>query len=65
MPQAKEIKYRGYSVRISGQESSWHFAATPDNPDLRLLRQSEFTAAALTEDQALQDAKQRIDRLLD
>ena len=65
MPPAKEIKYRGYSVRISGQESSWHFAATPDNSDLPSLSQSEFTAAALTEDQALQDAKQRIDRLLD
>ena len=61
---AKETDYRGYRITVYADGRSWRFAAKPKTPDLPILILNEFTAPGVTEDQALQDAKQRIDRLL-
>jgi hypothetical protein len=57
-------EYRGYRIYTFGSGSSWSFSASPITPFLPILPWGVFASSATTEVLAIEEAKERIDRLL-
>ena len=47
-----------------GKGASWRYYVTPLTPDLPILSHTIYEVPGVTEDEAIADAKQRIDPLL-
>jgi hypothetical protein len=59
-----QTAYRGYGIDVFGTGNHWHFSGRPIGFNLPILTHNAFALKAKSEELALADAKQRIDRLL-
>ena len=56
--------YRGYEIVVQANGHGWRVWAHPRTPDLPITRHCSFHVDADTTDQALVEARKRIDDLL-
>jgi hypothetical protein len=56
--------YRGYQIEPRREWSNWCVSIHPTRSDLPILSQSTLQSLTPQKDEALADAKQRIDRIL-
>jgi len=57
-------RYRGYQIEPRREWSTWCVSIHPTRSDLPILSQSTLQSLTPQKDEALADAKQRIDRIL-
>lgn len=63
-PNKKRIQYRGYNLTVALSGHGWRIWAVPLTPDLPILLRHSFTVPASSDDDAMEHAKERVDRLL-
>ena len=56
--------YRGYEIVVEANAHGWRVWAHPRTPDLPITRHRSFHVDADTTDEALKEARRRIDDLL-
>jgi hypothetical protein len=62
--QEHETEYRGYKIKAEHKGKNWFFSVSPTRPELPLMRRYRFQADVRTADEAITQAKRRVDRLL-
>jgi hypothetical protein len=65
MTSQEHSRYRGYKIRPQRQWSSWCVDIYPTRPDLPLLARSILDTLAPRKNEAIEEAKETIDRALD
>ena len=65
MTSQEHSRYRGYKIRLQRQWSSWCAGIYPTRADLPLLARSILDTLAPRKHQAIEGAKEAIDRALD
>ena len=65
MTTTEENRYRGYNIVPMRQWSQWCASVYPTRPDLPILPRSALNTLAPRKEDAVAEAKQSIDRLLE
>jgi hypothetical protein len=60
----RELQYRGYRIKLMPRHSGWRIRARPLSPDKPILADHAFVVAEASEDEAIEQAKRRLDRVL-
>ena len=60
-----ETQYRGYNIKAKHRGQDWFLSVTPSRPELPLLRRYSFRAKVISAEDAICQAKRRVDWLLD
>ena len=60
----RELRYKGYKIKLTPNGRGWRVRARPLSPDKPILSDHSFVVAGASEDDAIEQAKRRIDRLL-
>jgi hypothetical protein len=60
----ESYRYRGYQIQTRREWSNWCVSVHPMRPDLPILPQSTLRTLTPRKDEAVTEAKQRIDRIL-
>ena len=57
--------YRGYRIEVEDRDGRYRVAIHPTRPDLPILRQYWFFVSPIPENYPLNEAKRRIDHVLE
>jgi hypothetical protein len=60
----RELRYKGYKIKLAPRQRGWRIRALPLSPDKPILSDHSFVAAGVSEEEAIEQAKRRIDRVL-
>jgi hypothetical protein len=60
----RELRYKGYKIKLAPKQRGWRIRARPLSPDKPILSDHSFVVAEASEDEAIEQAKRRIDRVL-
>jgi hypothetical protein len=64
MTTAESVRYRGYEIVTMRQWSQWCVSVYPTRADLPILSSSTLPTLRRRKDEALEEAKRRIDHML-
>jgi hypothetical protein len=59
-----EIDYRGYKIEVKPNDQGWVVNVAPKTPELPILRWNSFRAPLGSQQDAVAEARRRVDRLL-
>jgi hypothetical protein len=60
----QEADYRGYKILLKSNGKNWIVSVCPKNPELPILRWNSFQAPLHSPEDAIAEARRRIDQLL-
>jgi hypothetical protein len=60
----RELRYRGYRIRIFSGDEGWRVRARPLTPDKPILRYHSYFVRGSSEDEAVEHAKRLVDEVL-
>jgi hypothetical protein len=59
-----ETEHRGYKIEVKANGHAWVVNVAPKTPELPILRWNSFRAPLGSQEEAVAEARRRVDRLL-